>query len=299
MSETDGTKTIETVVIDPIIDPTDGVIDAAPAGEQTPEEELVITLGEANEETDDEEADDLPAEADADEHAPSWVKETRSRNKELNKTVKDLQRKLHEAQAQATATAPAVVPAPALPEKPTLDDCNYDVDEFEEKLLAWNEAKTQVVARQKAAQAEEEALQTAFSNKVTVYNTRKAALKVSDFPLAEAAVKASLDPVRQGIMVDIIDDPATMVYALYKNPTKMKELAAIQNPLQFAKALTLLETKIKVASKAIKPKVPNDVPVKGSSGVQNDARLDQLRAEADKTGDRSKVAAYIRAKAKK
>ncbi|MEI7825616.1 MAG: hypothetical protein WCI01_09970 [Chlorobiaceae bacterium] len=296
MSETDETKIIETVVIDPAIDPTDGVIDAAPAETSEVEETLTITLGDENEEP-EEEADDLPAETEADEHAPNWVKETRSRNKELNKTVKDLQRQLNEA--KAAVSAPAPTPAPALPEKPTLDECGYDVDEFEEKLLAWNEAKTQVVARQKAAQAEEEELQTAFQTKVTVYNTRKAALKVSDFPMAEAAVKASLDPVRQGIMVDIIDDPATMVYALYKNPTKMKELAAIQNPLQFAKALTLLETKIKVASKAIKPKVPNDVPVKGSSGVQNDARLDQLRAEADKTGDRSKVAAYIRAKAKK
>ena len=293
MSETDDTKIIETEISDPSMAEA---IAEAPAETPDVEEALTITLGDENEEADDEEIED-PAETDEEAHAPNWVKETRTRNKELNKTVKDLQRQLHEAQAQAPVPAPA--PAPALPEKPTLDECGYDVDEFEEKLLAWNEAKTQVVARQKVAQAEEEELQTAFQTKVTTYNTRKAALKVSDFPMAEAAVKASLDPVRQGIMVDIIDDPATMVYALYKNPTKMKEIAAIQNPLQFAKALTLLETKIKVASKAIKPKVPSDVPVKGSSGVQNDARLDQLRAEADKTGDRSKVAAYIRSKAKK
>jgi hypothetical protein len=282
MSE-EGKNIVETVIEEaPVIE--QAVIEEQPAVE----EEISITLDDENEVKDD---DDIPDEENDEPNAPSWVKQTRARNKELNHAVKELKRQLDEIKA---ASIPAQAPEPTLPEKPTLDDCGYDVDLFEEQLLKWNEAKSSVIQKQRAAQEEEEKLQSSFKAKVEAFNQRKASLKVSDFDAAEASVKAAFDPIKQGILVDVADDPTTLVYALYKNPSRLKELSDIKNPLQFAKAITLLETKIKVQTKSIKPKVTTDTPVKGTSGVQNDARLSALTEEANKTGDRTKVIQYKR-----
>ena len=102
MSETDGTKTIETEISDPAMAEA---MAEAPAEVPEVEEIITITLGDENEETDDEEINELPDETEEEAHAPSWVKETRTRNKELNKTVKELQRQLHEAKARGVVAA--------------------------------------------------------------------------------------------------------------------------------------------------------------------------------------------------
>jgi hypothetical protein len=291
-------STVEIELEDPATETTpddgaDGSTDDPAAGDGVLEDDsLVITLDDGNEVPEDEEDDDDKL----DPTAPDWVKKTRAVNKELNKSNRELKKQLDEMKSQSQSAPAAEIP---LPEKPTLESCGYDTDLFEEKFVEWNELKKTVTAKQQAAKVADEQLQAAFNAKLATYNTKKTTVKIKDFDASEAAVKVGLDLVKQGILVDICDDPHSVVAVLGKNPTKLKELSEITNPLQFVKALAQLEAKIKVAPKVAK-KAPVDSAVRGSTGgSMSDARLDQLRADADKSGDRTKVIAYIRAKGKK
>lgn len=91
---------------------------------------------------------------------------------------------------------------------------------------------------------------------------------------------------------------ALLRYALGKNPKKAKELAAITDPVKFTFAIAKLEDKLKVAPRKTAP--PPDTVVRssvaGSAAV--DSALKRLQDQADKTGDRTKVAAYLRSKAR-
>ena len=91
------------------------------------------------------------------------------------------------------------------------------------------------------------------------------------------------------------ENPALVVYALGKNPKKAKELAAISDPVKFAFAVAKLETQLKVTPRKTAP-VP-ERQIRGSAQLSGavDSTLERLRAEADKTGDRTKVAAYLNA----
>jgi hypothetical protein len=82
------------------------------------------------------------------------------------------------------------------------------------------------------------------------------------------------------------------MYALGKNPEKLKELAAITNPVRFTAALVRMETKMTVSTR--KPSTSPEKVIAGNSAVSgiNDKTLDRLRDEAEKTGDFTKVLAY-------
>ena len=87
-----------------------------------------------------------------------------------------------------------------------------------------------------------------------------------------------------------------MIYALGKNPTKAKELSAINDPVKFAFAVAKLETQLKVTNRKAAP--PPESTVRGTGRVSGavDSTLERLRADAEKTGDYSKVMQYKRQK---
>jgi hypothetical protein len=86
------------------------------------------------------------------------------------------------------------------------------------------------------------------------------------------------------------------VYALGKNPKKLKELASITDPVKFAFAIAKLETQLKVSNK--KPAPPPEKVVGGTAPIRGavDSTLERLRADAERTGDYSKVFAYRKQK---
>jgi len=90
-----------------------------------------------------------------------------------------------------------------------------------------------------------------------------------------------------------------LVYALGKNPTKAAALGAIKDPVEFAFAVARLEAQLKVSEK--KPATPPETRVTGNGRVSGavDATLERLRAEAERTGDYTKVSAYKRQKNKR
>jgi hypothetical protein len=88
-----------------------------------------------------------------------------------------------------------------------------------------------------------------------------------------------------------------VVYALGRDAARLKDLAAITDPIMFAAAISKLEGKLKVTTRNAPP--PPEKKVTGSAPISGtvDSNLDRLRDEAAKTGDYTKVLAYKRQKA--
>lgn len=249
-----------------------------PAGDEAAEDELVVTIGD----------EAPPQEEEEVRQAPEWVRELRKTNRELARRNKELEKAASEKAAPATATT--------LGPKPKLADFDFDTDKFEEALTKWNDQKRAIDSESIARQAEERKAQEAWQARLGEYGESKAKLKVKDFDEAEASVFEAFSPVQQGIAVQGAENPGLVIYAIGKNPKKLKELAAITDPVKFAFAVARLEKDLKMTTRKAPP--PPEKVVTGSapkSGVV-DSQLDKLRADAEKTGDYTKVTAYKRQK---
>jgi hypothetical protein len=218
--------------------------------------------------------------------APAWVRELRRRERELQREVRELRAKVQTPQQVENQP-------PAVGAKPKLEDHDYDAEKFEAALAAWFERKRQAdehAAKQK--QAEEQQKQ-AWQARLDAYGKAKASLRVRDYDDAEASVTESLNVTQQGIIVSGSENPALVTYAIGKDPAKLKELAAISDPVKFAFAVAKLETQLKVNPR--KPAAAPETVVKSTTrlaGGSHDQVLERLYEEADRTGDRTKVIAY-------
>lgn len=230
---------------------------------------LVVSFGE-----------DEP-EAEPEGAAPEWVKELRKLTREQAKRIKELE------QAQKANTA-----EPELGPEPTLEDYDYDPEAFKAAHRDWIKRSFEVEKEQESKRAEEQRQQEAFEQRVAEYNEAKAKLPVPDFDEAEAVLLEEFNPTQQGLLVKLAKQPALFAYALGKNPTKAKALAAVKDPVDFIAAAVRMEMEIKQVKRSA-PAPEKRITggnVGGATPVDNN--LDRLRAEADRTGDYSKVARY-------
>ena len=265
-----------------------------PAGEQTAEapetdedaieDEVTVTVG-----------DEPPPEPPAEEKDPRLVNKLRKLLREQERKVREYENKLK--------AAPVENKPPTLGPKPKLEDHDYDAEKFEAALATWFETKRAADEHARRAKQAEEEQQAAWQAKLEGYQRAKATLRVRDYEEAEAGVLEALNVTQQGIIVSGAENPAIVTYAIGKDSKKLKELAAITDPVKFAFAVAKLETQLKVT-----PRKPNTSPepvVKSSarlSGGSADQVLERLEEEADRTGDRSRVVAYkakLRSQAKK
>lgn len=251
----------------------DEVLSTEQVSEEVPgESEVVVTIGEESPPQEDEQA-----------QAPEWVRELRKNYRELQREKRELEEKL---KGTTTENKTAV-----LGPKPKLDEHDYDTDRYEEALASWYERKREVGEQEAKAKAEAEAANNAWQSKLNSYNEAKTKLKVKDFDEAEHVVLETLSATQQGIIIKAAKNPALVVVALGKNPAKAKELAAITDPIEYTYALAELESKLKVSDRKAPPPETSVVRGTGSSSSV-DSRLEQLREEAYKTGDYTKVTAY-------
>jgi hypothetical protein len=182
---------------------------------------------------------------------------------------------------------------PAVGAKPKLEDHDYDAEKFEVALAGWFERKRQADEHAAKQKQSEEQQKQAWQARLDAYGKAKASLRVRDYEDAEASVTESLNVTQQGIIVSGAENPALVTYAIGKDPAKLKELAAIADPVKFAFAVAKLETQLKVNPR--KPAAAPEVIVKSTTrlaGGSHDQVLERLYDEADKTGDRTKVIAY-------
>lgn len=260
-----------------------------PAGEQaeavegagTEDGEIVVSFG-----------DEQPAAANDDEvdgkPAPQWVKELRKADREKAKRIRELEQQVAAGkQAQAAPTVQAVG------EKPTLEGCDFDPERFETELTAWHERKRKADDAEAAARQEQEAQQATWKQKLDTYAAAKTSLKVPDFDDAEHVVTSTMTATQQAIILKL-PKPELMVYAVGKNPAKAKELAAIKDPIDFAFAVAKLETQLKVQPRQAPPAPERKVSGTAAGATSVDNTLARLEAEADRTGDRTKIREYHR-----
>jgi len=222
------------------------------------------------------------------EPAPEWVKDLRKKHRELERENRDLKAKV--SSANGMENAPAI-----LPKKPRLDDdgIDYDQDKYEAELDAWYAKKADCDRQERENEKAEAEKQNSFNAKLESYNQAREKIRVPDFEDAEGNLINALDRTQQGIIIDACENPALLVYALGRNQGKLNELAAIKNPVQFAYAVSKLENTMKVTKKTAAAEVEKMPPSFGGKSVASaDKNLDRLRAEAEKTGDYSKVMQY-------
>ena len=236
------------------------------------EEDVVTIAGES------------PAPEEEEKQAPEWVRN-------LRKNYRELQREKRELEERLKAVSPATEQSPVTPgKKPTLEDCDYDSDKFENELAGWFERKRQSEETEAKHRAKQQEEQQTWQKKLETYTQSKTGLKVSDFQDAEDTVLETLSVTQQGIILQGAQNPAVLVYALGKNSNKAKELAGITDPVQFAFAVAKLETQLSVTKKQAPPPEKR-INGNGSLGTSN-VQLDRLREEAARSGDFTKVIAF-------
>jgi hypothetical protein len=246
------------------------------------EDEVVVLIGE-----------EAPPTEEADKPAPKWVRE-------LRKTQRELQRENRELKAKLESSTVVEKKPTQLGNKPTLDSCDYDSELFETELAKWYERKREVDAEEAKAKESQEAHEREWRSKLDAYGKAKADLRVRDYDDAEEAVQQLFDVTQQGVLIEGADNPALLVYALGKNPSKAKELAAIKSPVKFAFAVAKLEKELKVSNRS-RQAPPPEKTVTGTGRISGavDSTLERLREEAARSGDMSKVLAYKRQLRKK
>jgi hypothetical protein len=238
-----------------------------------------------NEQSDDE-TNAIDDTQDEEVRAPAWVRELRKSNREKERKIRELEAKLN---TTATETKPV-----ALVAKPTLESCDYDSDEYEQKLAAWYEHKREYDAAEANVAAQRDAESKAWQDKLDSYAKAKASLKVRDYDEAEATALDTFDVTQQGIVLQGSDNPALLIYAIGKSTKRAKELAAITDPVKFAFAVAKLETQLKVTNRRASTTPERTITSGGRVSGSIDSQLERLRAEALKTGDLSKVMEYKR-----
>lgn len=257
-------------------------------------------VGENLEDEDDDLEDDLivtidgvtpPTPKHEEAEAPEWVRELRKSHRELVRRNKELEAKLR---TNTTETKPVTLgPKPSIKDP----DIDYDEDKFQAALDKWYEDKSKVDKANADAQAALDAEQKEWQSTLTAYTKAKAELKVKNFEDYEAVVQDVLSQTQQGIILKGCKNPAIVVYALGTNPKKAKELASITDPVKYAFAVANLEKDMKVTSRKA-PSPEKTVRGSGSSSGAVDSTLERLRAEAERTGDYTKVMRYKRGKKK-
>lgn len=238
------------------------------------EEELSISI----------EGEDTPPQED-NEPAPGWVKELRKAHKDTRKENKALKAELEALKNNGEQST-------TLGEKPTLESCNFDSDQFEKELTEWHDNKKKYDDEQKQKEAEQQKEVEIWESKIQNYEEKKKSIKVKDFEEAEINVQEKLSKTQLGIIIEGSKDPSLIVLALDRNPKKLEELSNIKRPVEFAFAVAKLEDKMKVTNRKASTKPETVVNTKAGVAGTIDANLEKLRKEAATTGNYTKLHKY-------
>ena len=227
------------------------------------------------------------------EKAPAWVKQLRARQKDDAKKIRDLEHKLAEKEKQ-----PVQQPQlPALHQKPTLESHGFDQEAYEADLDKWYGEKRKREDTEREQQQAAERQQNEWNEIVQGHATKRAALKFADVEEADEFVTSKLSVVQNGIIRQGAQNSALVNYALFKDQEELARLAKITDPVKFSVAVGTFEGKLKMTTRKSNAPAPEKT-LSGNGGVPKDSGVDKtlerLEAEADKTGDRTKVLAYKR-----
>lgn len=262
-------------------------VDGAGAGESAPQnnqdgasEELEIVFA------------DEGSTPQKDATAP-WVKELRKEHRELKAQKIELERKL------AALVQPAGPPDPGPEPMLEDEDIAYDQAALKAKHATWLAARERKAAFDAKAAQDAEAAQAKERARVQAYVASRAtaAARFPEYEDRERRVMAVLDVPRQHVIVKYAKDPTLVVAAIGQNPSLADDLRTEEDPLLYVARLRELEAKLSTKPKSKTPPAPEKkISGSGSSSATADAHLEKLRAQADKTRDRTPVIEYLRNK---
>lgn len=248
--------------------------DDDPADDDEGDDEVVVSIdGES------------PPQDDDDNKAPEWVRD-------LRKSHREAQRENRELKAKLEALSGAGDKPAELGKKPTLEDCDYDSDVYDQRLGEWYERKREHDEAEAKLKDDQRKQEQEWQNNLDEFAKKKAALKVKDFDDAEEFVDEHFSQMQRGMIIQGAENPALVYYALGKNPKKAKELSEIKDPVKFAFTVAKLETQMKVTTRKAATKPERTVSGNARPSGSVDSTLDRLRAEAERTGDYTKVRQY-------
>jgi hypothetical protein len=223
-------------------------------------------------------------------NAAPWIKELRKNYAASQRRIRELEAEKGTTQQQQQPSAP-----PTLGPRPKLEQFDYDEGKFDAALEKWYEDKREFDAAAEETKRVAEKRQQSIAERQRAYTTEATSLKLNNFRELEDEVVGALSVEQQGILLAGADRPALLVAALGRFPNKLKHLADIKDPVRFAFAAGKLEKELKVTNRSAAKPAP-ETRVSSASGASggSEKKLEQLRTEAEKTGDYSRVHAYKR-----
>lgn len=271
---------------------------AGDAGAADGDTEIVVSLGDKPETDEDEAAIEADLATNAGQPAAAAFAAMRLAKKDLRDQLRNQAIRLRELEDKVATGQPAAQ-AIVVGDEPELEEFAdaEAISKYKKDLAAWSDRKRKVEEQAAEKKRHEDAERAAWQTKLDGFRKTGAA-KFKDFTEAEQVVASTFSITQQGLLVKAPEKAAEFSFALSKNPATAKKLAAIQDPVDFLwSAAEIYFTKMKVTTKKTAPLPERRVQstVAGAAGLK-DAELARLQAEADKTGDRSKVAAFIRKK---
>lgn len=207
----------------------------------------------------------------------------------MRKQLREAQKRAAELEKQVGSSQQELGP------KPTLADCEYDEDRFDEERDAWEERRRAIEAAKTSPNNPQVQAREEWQRDHQSYQQQRAELTYADRDEVEGIAAAALSEVQQAVVVQSADNPALLLYALGRNPAKLAEISQIQNPLKMAAAIAKLEGALKVNRKR---KAPDPERIeRGSARVSvkgADKELQRLEKEAEQSGNYDKLFDYKR-----
>lgn len=241
----------------------------------------------------EEEEPDKPDEGDEVEGPPAFEDAAETGEEGDNAVIRRMRERVSELNREnAELRRAQPPPSMELPPKPTLAEVDYDEEEFETRLEAWNKRKRQIEDAETERASIAEQANREWQQDLQGYTRRVSELKLADFDDAAEIVKGSLTLPQQAVIVKAASDAPAFVYALAHSDARLAELAKIHDPIKLAAAIARMEGAVKVVRKRKAP-----APDKPAAGIgrlpgSTDKQLSKLEEEANRTGDRTKLIAY-------
>lgn len=223
-------------------------------------------------------------EAPKEEPESSTMRHMRKLNRETQKELREARKQLEELKKP--------VAIKQLRAEPTLEDHLYDEPSYKADLKKFYQEELEFKNEQLNAEKKQQEVQQEFQGKIKAFNDSFTALSFKDKDDALQEVMANLDGNQQGVLLDAVDNPAMIVYALGKNPSKLADLSKEKNLVRLGSKLAKMETQLKVISR--KPKTKPDTPIQGTGGLGGvmDKTHAKLQEEARRTKNYTKLFAY-------
>lgn len=177
--------------------------------------------------------------------------------------------------------------APQLRNKPTLDDFDYDSEAYIADLEQWYQEKADYDNAIKSEQSRYQKYDDRYAATSTELRN-----KVQDYDKAEQVIVDALSVQKQASIKMLVDDPAKMVYLLAKSPKRLDELTKLDD-VAFVKQIVLMEQQMTTKNRNPNKPKPKTHELTGGAGG-GDGVLARLEAEAEQSGDRTKVVAYLK-----